>query len=128
MDPQHRILVVDDDRYIRELMSEVLGLLGHHVSTACDGQTGLETLDVLRQSGGAPDVIFVDQHMPGGDGVGFCFGLRERGCTISTVLMSGEHTEGRRLQRDLHLSGFLAKPFSITDLLECVECQLVRGC
>ncbi len=67
-----RILVIDDDQYIRELYDEVLKTAGYDVDTAEDGQVALEKL-----LAGGYDAVLLDVMMPKLDGIGVLTKLRE---------------------------------------------------
>ena len=67
--PCHRtILIVEDDREIREAMQELLELEVYQVATACNGQ---EAIDLLRSTETQPRLVLLDMMMPVMDGMGF---------------------------------------------------------
>jgi len=68
----HKILIVDDDLYIRELYEEVLKDAGYEVTTAVDGEDGLSKV-----KGGGFDLILLDVMMPKLDGLGVLQKLSE---------------------------------------------------
>jgi len=80
-----RILVVDDELSIRELVRQTLESAGYEVLTAADGLEGLHAL-----SKSLPDVIMSDLHMPRMSGFEFLAVVRERFPHIATIAMSGE--------------------------------------
>ena len=112
-----RILVVDDDDDIREMMSMALESRGYEVATARDG------LDALQQvrSEAPPSLIVLDLMMPRMDGEQFLrtlrAGERER---IPVVIMSG-HITAESTARELHASGTLRKPVDLEELVRAVE-------
>ena len=61
-----RVLIVDDEKLVREYLEEALSRLGHDVTTAVDGQEGIETIEANEF-----DLIFTDIKMPRLDGIGF---------------------------------------------------------
>ena len=74
-----RILIIDDDDDIREIVALILGAEGHEVVQAKEGQGALEAL----YAGSPPSVILLDLMMPGLDGAAFMEILRnDRGCAI----------------------------------------------
>lgn len=83
------ILVVDDDRAIRDAISDVLEAEGYRVTLAENGQKGLEFLNSTDQ---LPNLIFLDLSMPVKDGVAFCEEqvANERLSSIPVVIMSAE--------------------------------------
>jgi CheY-like chemotaxis protein len=110
------VLIVDDDAAIRKMLVEALSLEGFHTETARDGR---EALGVLKQ--GKRWIILLDLMMPVMDGWQVCGYLSEhpelrQQCSI--ILMSA----GEKLEqaRDLTVEGYLAKPFDIEQLLECL--------
>src|SRR5581483_854299 len=86
-DPQlssKRIVVVEDNADIRELLTEVLEHDGHQVSCAEDGPEGLEKLIEL-----TPDLAFIDLGLPGFDGLELARRARARGLRTTLVAMTG---------------------------------------
>ena len=106
-----RILVVDDDRALCDLLHDLLMEAGHEVRCA---HHGLAALDEIGR--GRPDLVVTDVQMPRLDGLGLLTRLAERGVGIPVVLMSAWH--------DGPLPAgvaFVAKPFELDDLLATVE-------
>lgn len=109
-----RILLVDDDRDIRETMEILLAEYGHRVITAANGR---EALHLLRQ-GPRPDLVVLDLMMPVMTG----WELREQMlrdpalATIPTIVISGDIKAVQRAT-DLHATAFLTKPFELDDIL-----------
>ena len=102
-----RILVIDDDPVMRELLEAVLGFAGHTVETVESGDIAVVQLEAM---GVRPDVVLTDLHMPGLQGHALAsrlLGLRTPGTVL--VGMSGSYPseEEKRL-----LDYFLQKPFS----------------
>ena len=111
------VLIVDDDVAIRKMLVEALSLEGFHTETARDGREALEVLEQSKRW-----IILLDLMMPVMDGWQVCRYLSEhpelrQRCSI--ILMSA----GEKLEqaRDLKVEGYLAKPFDIEQLLECLE-------
>ena len=111
------VLVVDDDPYIREALSEVLGDEGYPVATARDGEEALERLGTAP----APSLILLDLRMPGMSG----WELRRRLladpalAAIPVVLLSAD-SQLEEAQAVLRAAGSLRKPPSLDDLLDAV--------
>jgi CheY-like chemotaxis protein len=108
-----RVLVVDDEPPIRDLMRRVLEDDGYEVATAANGAEALH-----RVAGFAPNVILLDMAMPVMDGRAFAEAYRERGgpppvAPIIVVTAAGD-AAGRAEQ--LRAAGFIAKPFDIDQL------------
>ena len=85
-DPPEGIVVVDDDTGIREMLEGVLRTQGHQVSSASDGDDGL---DLIRRT--HPDLIFLDLMMPRVDGKSFYDSIRRENPELAEriVFMSG---------------------------------------
>ena len=111
-----RVLVVDDDAGIREFVRQALGEEGYDVRQAA---TGAEALEFL--AGGQPDLILLDVRMPGVDGWQVLDELRSAaGPQTPVVVMTASWTgQDRALQSGAQ--GYLAKPFELVDLLNCVD-------
>ncbi len=111
-----RILVVDDDDAIRNFVCEALSEEGYQLQQAANGA------DALREvSHAAPDLILLDVRMPGVDGWQVLDELRSAaGPQTPVVVMTASYTgQDRALQSGAQ--GYLAKPFELNDLLECVD-------
>jgi CheY-like chemotaxis protein len=115
-----RILVIDDQLLIRDLLSHLLGADGHQVFTAPSGKEGLVLARVL-----PCDLILLDVDMPGLNGLEVCAELKRESETAHVPVL---FISGRRSAQDLQqmtavgAAGFLSKPF----LLEQVR-QTVNG-
>jgi CheY-like chemotaxis protein len=112
--PPTRVLLVEDDQDIRELLKDVLGLEGYHVEVAKDGLDALGKLDGDPQ----PSVIVLDMMMPRMDGETFLEELRRDPTRVDTpvVVVSGNST-AREKARDLRVAACLTKPFELAELL-----------
>ena len=108
-----RVLVVDDEPPIRDLMRMVLEEEGYEVRTATNGAEALAQAATFE-----PDVILLDMSMPVMDGRAFVEAYRRRGAPpplapIIVVTAAGDAAE-RAAQ--LRAAGFIAKPFDIDQL------------
>lgn len=118
---QH-ILVVDDDKEVREIVLFVLSHHGFSVATASNGQLMREALAQR-----LPDVLILDVMMPGEDGYHLCSLLRSDPHTQHIpIIMMTAHDEDiyERISRDLGVSGHLTKPFHPLVLVEHVKAIL----
>jgi DNA-binding response OmpR family regulator len=109
-----RVLIVDDDTAIRELLMTLLRLEGVEVAAAENGEAALAAVAAQR-----PDVVVVDVQMPGMDGYDLCRRLKVDASGPRVVMLSG-HTSSQD-ERDGRAAGadaFLRKPFSPLELLE----------
>jgi CheY-like chemotaxis protein len=112
------ILIVDDDPDIRRMLTETLRLEGYPYETATNGREGL---DLLRRANGTW-VVLLDLLMPVLDGRGFMNELRtnptER-ARHKIIFISANHN--LEAHRDLDPDAMLAKPFTITQLLNLLD-------
>ncbi|WKX74440.1 PleD family two-component system response regulator [Streptomyces sp. XD-27] len=118
-----RVLVVDDNKVIRQLIRVNLELEGFEVVTAADGAECLEIVHQVR-----PDVITLDAVMPRLGGVHTAALLRAdaRTCHVPVAIISAcTQLEGHG-GRAVGVDAFLAKPFEPADLVRLVE-ELMRG-
>jgi two-component system, chemotaxis family, chemotaxis protein CheY len=114
-------LVVEDDEYIRNVISDLLADHGFRVVGAANGAEALERLDTTR-----PDVMVLDLLMPVMHGWEFMESYEERtgGTPIPIVVVSVNAALPRSFDR-LGVRSVVAKPFDVDDLLEHVEQALV---
>lgn len=110
-----RVLLADDSDEFRTIVAELLEELGYEVIQATDGEAALAG---VRQH--APDVVLLDQRMPGLTGVEVAVRLREQGLAAPIVLVSAA-LDVRDLSRKAGISNFLQKPFGVEDLEELLR-------
>lgn len=120
-----RILVLDDESFMRKLLDHMLTGLGFTSVTTCDnGAAALECVDV---AGNPPNLILLDLNMPGMDGIEFVRKLVEHNYTGSLVLVSGEDERVLQMAEKLvqahqiSVLGHLKKPVSLAGLAAVVE-------
>jgi DNA-binding response OmpR family regulator len=113
-----KILVVDDDPAIRQLLADVLEMDGHEVHQAVDGNDGLRLLDLTR-----PDFVVLDVMMPGIDGYDVLRAIRAQEGDPLPVLMLTAAADPASATRGWvdGVDYFLAKPFAPDAVLELVE-------
>src|ERR1700738_5551960 len=120
-----RVMVVDDDKDVREIVTYVLSCNGIEVISASNGQQLQQML--LSEQGNLPDLIILDVMMPGEDGYQICRGVRTNPCTqhIPVMIITG-HVEGiyQRISADLGVAQHMTKPFHPLELLEWVQTLL----
>jgi DNA-binding response OmpR family regulator len=121
-EPMTRVLVVDDDPTIREVIGYALGDEGYLVDGAADGQAALDLIGLL-----PPDVILLDMKMPGIDGWEFVKRYRARygEQTPIIVLTASEGADQRGAAIDA--AGYVAKPFDLSMLIESVAAAARRA-
>ena len=116
------ILIVDDHREIRELVSRLLERDGFRVSTAADGA---EMQRVLRDR--RIDLIILDVMLPATDGLVLCRDLRAAKSTIPIIMLTAKGEEiDRVLGLEMGADDYLAKPFSGRELIARIKAVLRR--
>ena len=120
-EPHERILVVDDDPGIRDVVSEFLQRHGYHVDTAADGK------EMERALGRASvDLVVLDVMLPGEDGLAICRKLaRPDGPSIIMLSAMGEETD-RIVGLELGADDYIPKPCNPRELLARVRAVLRR--
>lgn len=117
-----RILVVDDEAGIRDMVCDALRLSGYEVLEAIDGSTALGLM--ARES---VDLIICDINMPGMDGYETLTHLRERGnFTPMIMLTARQEKEDIRKAYSLGTDDYVRKPFSLEELILKTEAMLRR--
>ncbi len=118
-----RILVIDDDRNVREAVASYLSRLGHEVREAQDGRRGLKAI-----AEGDIDLVISDINMPEMDGIEVINALREAATGAPLIAMSGGGLYPKELLLDsaqmLGAVSTLPKPFQLEDLRRAVEAAL----
>ena len=119
----YRVLLVDDDRAIRESLARALDLEGYEVLTAADGA---EALRITREQ--HPDVLVLDVMMPSVDGLTVCQVLRfEEDRTPILMLTARTETTDRVAGLDAGADDYLSKPFDLDELLARLRALLRRS-
>jgi CheY-like chemotaxis protein len=112
-----RILLVEDEPAVRELLRHALTRCGYHVETGCTGDEGMALCESLEP----PDLLITDLILPGATGPAIAERLRQRAPGVKVLLMSGyaEHP----LLDAAHAAGelCLVKPFEISMFSETVQ-------
>lgn len=120
---QKKLLVVDDDDEIRELLEFDLAHSGYSVDTACDGMEGLN-----KAVSGLYDLILLDVMMPKMNGFDVCKNLRKVKPDIPVLLLTAKGTIGDKTQGfDCGADDYLVKPFDIQEVLLRVKALLRRN-
>ena len=117
-----RLLVIDDEANLRHTVSYALRQEGYEVLTAADGDEGLA---VFRQA--APDLVILDVMLPGQDGFEVCRRLR-RESDVPVVMLTARDTElDKIVGLEIGADDYLAKPFSMRELIARVRALLRRS-
>ena len=117
-----KILVVDDDTNICELLRLYLTKEGYQVTTANDGEEGLEKFNQLK-----PDMVLLDVMMPRMDGLEVCRRIRKLGNTPVMMLTAKGEIEDRIIGLELGADDYLIKPFSPRELVARVRALFRRA-
>ena len=120
-----RILVVDDERAVRESLRRALELEGYDVELAADGQQALDRLE--NESEQSPDAVLLDVLMPGLDGLEVCRRLRRTGSTLPILMLTARaEVENRVEGLDAGADDYVTKPFALEELLARLRALLRR--
>lgn len=118
-----RILVVDDEQSIRDLLDTILRRRGHDVLLADQGQKALELFQRER-----PHVVILDLHMPGMNGIAALTQFRTIDAQTPVIILTGVGTEAMEQQaRTLGVTDFLQKGFSLHALGSALDRALKQA-
>ena len=107
-----RILVVDDDRSLRDALRRALSLEGYEIDLAEGGQQALTRIAAVK-----PDAVVLDVGMPRMDGLKVCRRLRSAGNRVPVLILTArESVEDRIDGLDAGANDYLAKPFDLGEL------------
>ena len=110
---RHRVLVVDDEKPVRDLLAKTLSMNEFVVDTAADGA---EAVERLRASG--YDLLITDLKMPGMDGLSVIREARRQSTQLPIVILTGYSTEASAIEAiNLGVTGYLTKPFRLQRIL-----------
>jgi two-component system, OmpR family, response regulator MprA len=118
----HRILVVDDEESLRDLVTTALEFVGHEVTVAVDGLDALARVPEV-----VPDLIVLDVNMPHVDGIEVCRRLRATGGDLAILMLTGRASVPARIEGlDAGADDYLVKPFAFDELLARIRALLRR--
>jgi two-component system response regulator MprA len=118
-----KILVVDDERAVRESLRRALELEGYEIELAGDGNEALYRLE----SSDEPDAMILDVLMPGVDGLEVCRRIRDTGSKLPVLMLTARtEVEDRVAGLDAGADDYVTKPFALEELLARVRALLRR--
>ncbi len=112
-----KILIIDDQPGIRQLLSEILKEEGYLIYNAINGMDGISKIEEVK-----PDVILLDMKMPGMDGIEVLGELKQLHIKTKVIMMTA-YGELDPINEARHLGayGYVSKPFDVLNL-----CQTIR--
>jgi len=120
-----KILVVDDERAVRDSLRRALELEGYEIELAGDGN---EALSTLGRDEPQPDAVILDVLMPGVDGLEVCRRLRAAGNHVPVLMLTArDEVENRVAGLDAGADDYVTKPFALEELLARVRALLRRA-
>ena len=118
-----KVLVVDDERAVRDSLRRALELEGYEVELAVDGADALLRLE----ANGQPDAVILDVLMPGVDGLEVCRRIRGKGNGVPVLMLTARtEVESRVAGLDAGADDYLPKPFALEELLARLRALLRR--
>jgi excisionase family DNA binding protein len=108
-----RVLVVDDEASIRDLLSKTLALAEYDVDVAPDGRSALERMRMYPY-----DLLIADLKMPGMDGLSVIREAKRYKADLPVIIITGFSTEASAIEAlNLGVAGYLTKPFRVPQVL-----------
>jgi DNA-binding response OmpR family regulator len=117
-----RVLVIDDDEALNELLTEYLGRFGFAVRAVAHPEEGLRALRT-----DPPDLVVLDLMLPGMDGLAVCRKIRETSRVPIVMLTARGDVSDRILGLELGADDYLPKPFEPRELVARIQAVLRRG-
>jgi CheY-like chemotaxis protein len=118
-----RILVVDDEIVVKELLARVLGGAGHEVTAVSDGEEALREL-----AGARFDLLIVDKNLPGIGGLEVMRMVRAHQPHLRAILVTAFPTkESEQEAKELGVHAYVEKPFGIVAMIETVDDAIRAG-
>lgn len=121
MDEKKKILIVEDEKDISEILSYNIQRQGYEVDTAYDGEAGLS-----KALSGEFDLILLDVMLPKMDGFEICKRVREKLQTPIIILTAREEENDKIMGLDLGADDYMTKPFSIGELASRIKANIRR--
>lgn len=116
--PQPTVLIADDEDLVRHVLAQMLMKLGCRVLTAINGSEAMALFD---KHSDEIDLVIFDLTMPLMDGTELFANLKKQSPDVKTLLTSGQdNLDSISEMRDAGLSGFIRKPFTLSDIKSAV--------
>jgi excisionase family DNA binding protein len=120
--PRPRVLVVDDEAGMRDLLSKSLEVADYDVDTAADGRTALERMRMYSY-----DLLIADLRLPGMDGLSVIREARRYRADLPVLIVTGNSTAETAIEAvNLGVAGYLVKPFRVPHMLEAAAKALAN--
>ena len=116
METGEKILVVDDNKFLRIVVSKMLSLLGYDVLAADSGENGLNLF--LKNKF---DIVLSDYEMPGMDGVSFACSVKKSSPRTPVVIMTGAGRETVFSRKSTAVDEVISKPFTLAEIDETIQ-------
>jgi CheY-like chemotaxis protein len=116
METGEKILVVDDNNFLRSVVSKMLSRLGYEVSSADSGENGLSLF--LKNKF---DIVLSDYEMPGMDGVAFACSVKKTSPRTPVVIMTGAGRETVFSRKSIAVDEVISKPFTLAGIDETIQ-------
>jgi two-component system cell cycle sensor histidine kinase/response regulator CckA len=110
------ILVVDDNNFLRSVVSKMLSMLGYDVSSADSGENGLS---LFRKN--KFDIVLSDYEMPGMDGIAFACSIKKSSPRTRVVIMTGAGRETVLSRNTTAVDEVISKPFTLAEIDETIQ-------
>jgi DNA-binding response OmpR family regulator len=115
-----KILIVDDEPHILELIKAVLEVEKFEIITAVDGKEALKKLETI-----APDLVLLDMMMPGMSGREVCESIRKNKKTknqkVIFLTVARFSETGKKILDEMKVSDYITKPFDTADLVDRIN-------
>ena len=117
-----KVLIVDDDRALRDALRRALTLAGYEAVLAADGE------EALALAGTGPDAVVLDVGLPGIDGLEVCRALRASGDRVPVLMLTARDAIADRIDGlDAGADDYLVKPFDVGELKARLRALMRRG-
>ena len=116
METGEKILVVDDNKFLRIVVSKMLSRLGYEVSSADSGENGLRIF--LKNKF---DIVLSDYEMPGMDGVALACSVKKSSPRTRVVIMTGAGKETVFSRESTAVDKVISKPFTLAEIDETIQ-------